>query len=378
MKLSKSINILFFVFILNCTNNNTESTSKENFDETIKNGLSETKVIDVNVLEITEFFETGASQSMAWGNDHLIITDFNENQLLLLSLNGDLIHKTGKYGKGPGEFESISQLYRGPDETLYVLDLLLRRINKYKVSNQNLEYLTTFIPEPEEHYYLMDVYATENGNYAVFNHVLDYQQTGENVNYLYLMDEDFQPVKKILELPGENKTQMDIGFFIQHPLPNKMLWTLENGFFYTLNSHSTTIRKRNMLTGETEEFKYMPDYIRINTRATTDFFLERLDPIIKVVPKAYDAIVESETLPLNQSLLVQGNWIIIKTIYAGGESGTIIFVNQNSGKAYYGNVPPHFSAFSMIDNSLIGIDFTDLDNVQVKRITFDPDAFDTF
>jgi len=372
MKYGKSIfSILLFVFFINCTNRNSEPADKNSFKLKIEQKLPEAKVVDAEIIEFSELFETGSSQSMAWGNDHLIITDYNENQLFLFSMNGDLVHKTGGHGKGPDEFESISQLYRGPGQSLYVLDLLQRRINRYEVSKRKFKYITSFTPKLKENYYLSDIYVTEIGNYAVFNHVLDYRQTGEDINYLYLLDEDFQPVKKLLEMPGESKTQMDNGFFFRHPLPNRMLWTLENGYFYILNSHETTVSRRNLKTGETEEFRYLPEFTWINNRATTEFFLNWLEPVIKVVPNTYDAIVESETVPLNSKLLVQGDWIIIKTTYAGSNTGTLIFVNQNKGNAFYGNVPPNYIPFSMIDQSIFGIDFTDLDNVRVKRITFE-------
>lgn len=370
--------VLTIILLISCRNHSFKTNELDPLREQIQDELNEIKVVDEKIIKLSFFVRSGSFQSITWGNDHLILTDPYLQELNLFTIDGNFIDKTGGIGKGPNEFESIFQLQKGPDGSLFVLDLFLKRLNKYIVTSNNIKYKTSYIIDSKEDYYIRKIYLTENGYYAVYNHIKDYFTTGENINYLYRLNDEFQPVEKILEIPGENKIKIDNSFFLQHPLPNLMLWTVSSGFFYMLNSHETTITKKNLLTHDTEVFRYLSDIKRINTPAFTDFFLKRLEPVIKAAPEAYDAIVDSETLPLNQSLLVQGDWIIIKTIYAGGESGTIIFVNQNSGKAYYGNVPPHFSAFSMIDNSLIGIDFTDLDNVQVKRITFDPDAFDTF
>jgi len=368
----KIFSAILLLFLCSSCSNSSDGTSViDLFRGFINQELSELQVKDVTVIELSEYVEPRSHESIAWGKKRLILTDSYSNEVFLVTTEGDVIYKTGTKGKGPGEFESIAQLQKGPDGSLFIFDFFQKRLNEFQISHDKIKYITSFLIDIKENHNILNIYVTETGNYAVFNHTLDYRQTGEDINYLYLLDENFQPVKKILELPGYNKIQMDNGFFIQHPLPNRMLWTLENGYFYILNSHETTVSRRNLKTGETEEFRYLPEFTWINNRATTEFFLNWLEPVIKVVPNTYDAIVESETVPLNSKLLVQGDWIIIKTTYAGSNTGTLIFVNQNKGNAFYGNVPPNYIPFSMIDQSIFGIDFTDLDNVRVKRITFE-------
>lgn len=133
---------------------------------------------------------------------YLITNNYKKESIQLYDKGGDsLLFTTGRKGKGPGEFLSISQLSIGYNGALYVMDGTLYRVTKFKIEHGQLQYITSFLIKPPPGMHIMAIYVTKYGNFCVFDRYYN-PKTSEQNYYFYRLDDTFTPVKQVLELPG--------------------------------------------------------------------------------------------------------------------------------------------------------------------------------
>jgi hypothetical protein len=65
------------------------------------------------------------------GQGRLVVADWKLNTLLVFDDEGALVQRIGGPGEGPGEFRMMSGVVRGPGDSLYVMDMQLRRVSVF-------------------------------------------------------------------------------------------------------------------------------------------------------------------------------------------------------------------------------------------------------
>lgn len=288
----------------------------------------------------------------------LVVADRTDNQIQLYDPEGQLLSEVGGRGRGPAEFENISQLHIGNDHALYVLDILMKRISRFEIRNSQLQYDTSFTPEPGGNISLRDIYVTEYGNFGVFHRTDDYETRRESF-HLYRLDVNFHPVEHLLELPGDEKLKLADILYVSHYTGSTTLWDMCGEWFYYIRSKDTKVYQYNLETGKvrTEEYFTLED--RSNSRQRADFLKERMATLIERYPMAGEAIESSNTLPMFDYFFVRGGRMIFNIFNAGGTGGRIIIVNLESKEAAYVEAPFVSWRLGLVGNTLYAIHSTD-------------------
>ena len=159
----------------------------------------------------------------------LVTTDRTEKAVHLFNESGNHLGKTGREGRGPGEFKGSINLHAGSDAHLYTYDSILRRISRFKVDQNGFSLVETYSPTLKSLTWLQNIYVTELGNYGVFRE-LEEIGTREEMFHLYRLDDDFKQVEHLLTMPGNEKIPLDennpITLYIDHMTGQKTLWDL--------------------------------------------------------------------------------------------------------------------------------------------------------
>jgi hypothetical protein len=286
-------------------------------------------------------------------HSHLIAANRNES-IYLYSAGGDtLLSKIGRKGKGPGEFLTISQLYIGDDHALYVLDGKLSRVTKFKIENKQMHYVTTFNIKPPTGMRVKDIYTTKYGNFGVFQ--LNNYKTHEGSFNLYRLSSHFGPVKKLLNMPGDQKIKANKHFYIPWLPGRNTYWDLKGKWFYYISSRNSKINKYNLKTGQLQTHRYFTLPIRTNTKNTKEFLRKWKAPLIKNFPAIKDAIRKMKSIAMFDNIHVSGNQLFFNIYYAGGKGGRIIYVNQTNGQVKVIKTASVISRFGVDSNNLYGI-----------------------
>lgn len=78
-----------------------------------------------------------------WGD--LIVSDRGNSHVVRFTTDGELVEIIGREGAGPGEFRDPGSLeIQTEEDILWVTDRTLRRINRYRLSEQTSEFLNSF------------------------------------------------------------------------------------------------------------------------------------------------------------------------------------------------------------------------------------------
>lgn len=102
-------------------------------------------------LDLAEIFRIGDDESgdVVFGfisaldvnaAGQIIAADGMSNSVYIFSGSGDLVDVIGRSGSGPGEFEDISGLYVGPEDSVYVLDSDIYRLSVFEPETYRYAY----------------------------------------------------------------------------------------------------------------------------------------------------------------------------------------------------------------------------------------------
>jgi hypothetical protein len=317
---------------------------------------------------VKQSVETASNQlTVDSAKGYLIAANRVDNSIQLFDEGGNnLLSTVGGEGRGPAEFKNISQLHVGTDHALYALDIILKRITKFKIESRVLHYITSFTVKPEHNISLRDVFITKDGNYGVFHRIDDYE-TREESFHLYKLDDKFIPVKQLIELPGNEKLKLDENFYGDHYTGRNTYWALDGQWFFYISSQSPVVHKYNLRTGKLTTEQYFSLKERANTQKRTKVLKDRFDALIKRFPSVAEAIEESESLPMFDNFLSSNNQLLFDVFYAGGDGGRVIFVDLETGDVTYIKTASEFWRFALGDKMLYGIETRD-DGPKIKML----------
>jgi hypothetical protein len=319
-------------------------TSGDPFIEYIRSSTLEMDVAQQSFIESPTLFNPLLILAIN-DTDYIVTADYVDKFIKVIDSNGTLLSETGGEGRGPGEYALINQIERGPDGLIYVLDKRLNRIHTYNLDDETgeLTLRTTTPYKHEANSHISSLYVTEFGMFGVFTSLTNYE-TWENSYYLYELDENFQPVTLLLELPGNDKIparEDGIGK-IDNFLGSMTHWDLDGEWFYYITSKKTNVYAYNLISGQ----QYTLTAIMLNERVKTDgqreYIKKTYDRLIESTPSVETAINEASILPYFDSLTAQDGNLILRLFDAGSETGILIHYNTETGNVRHIRVPTYF------------------------------------
>lgn len=355
--------IALSILLHSCNNGNSAKNAENGFYQQIDNSFSNIKIEDKGYVKQAVGV---VPNQLIFDSDHgyLIVASRANNSIMLYDgAGGTLLSATGREGKGPGEFNAISQLHIGYDHALYVLDSTLKRITKYKIENQQLQYVTIFTPKANLN--IRDIYVTKYGNFGVLHRIDDYKTWDESF-HLYRLDNEFSPVKPLQELPGNQKLKISEHMYIDHLLGRITYWDLEDEWFYYISSKSSEINMYNLKTGQLKTQQYFTLENRANTEETKKFFKTHFASLSEGRPTVTEAIQETDLLPMFSNFIVDGDRILFSVFHAGEKGGRIILANQTTGDVEYLRIPTVIRRFALGEGVLYGIISTENDGPKIR------------
>jgi len=330
------------------------SPSKDSPDRTV-DAFTAVVVDGLKEMEITNVFELPLEQHEIYYPMHTvqdnsgryILVNGVEWEIILLSSDGELVHRTGGNGRGPGEFTAINHVEITDDNQLYVLDLTQNRVTHFSISDNEIEFVKIIsIP-----------ISTDSGHYRSIHHIngkfWGVLATSEFNRRFYLLELDslLQPIREHIEIPAHfpnihfSQSQITNGDWFSGD-------TTFNYFFYdSLVVYSydvTTERKSRHILRE-------PHQNRQVRGMNQDFIEEKFGGNPTSLP------TDRNTNTTNDYDLIQTrnmsryvDMIVTAILYYGGEHTTLILYDVSTGEKRFIKAPSDFHISYFSNNTLIG------------------------
>ncbi|NGP90101.1 hypothetical protein [Fodinibius halophilus] len=344
--------MLGFILLQACKNGEQSSDFTDPFEAEIKEAFSKQQIVSQDTIANSEEEPTWITTTP--NNEYLVVLDRGTYTVQLFNRTGTKeLAKAGGKGRGPGEFISVLDLHAGDDMAVYVVDLKLSRVTKFDVYNDSLSYATTYMVKPAKNLSLHEIYVTKYGRFGVFQRMDDYE-TWEQSFHLYRLDENFQPVEHLLEMPGNEKVKIEDYFYMDALIGDKTFWDLQEEWFYYIRSNNPTVSLYNVRTGEQQRRTFFELKERMNTEATKEVFQRIFDKNIKFFPERGAKIEESTTIPMFHSFAVGKKYIYFEVFPIEFKKHTIIRVNKETGEVRYFTIS-ELSRFAPANDTLYTI-----------------------
>ena len=297
----------------------------------------------------------------------LVLPGVYTDKIYIFEKNGDLVLETGGTGKGPGEFEVINELFIDPNDRLYVIDKMLKKVTRFDISRKKINYIHSYSTGTTENHILQTLFLYDQNFYGVFSKMDDYE-TGENSFHLFKLDQKFNPGKHLLKLPGNGKMEIFNGIYEDHLFGPFTYWSAYKEWFYYITSHSTVISAYNLDTGEFKKHKLFEFEERPNSKASKTYLEKRLAPVIEGMPETKIVLEESKKLPYFYGFQVLDNSIFFKIFNATGKQGAFLVSDMSFKKINILETPSYFRIYEKSKHLLYGIDFTQPGDPQIMYI----------
>lgn len=302
--------------------------------DNLKSTLPELTVKSKGVFDPQGFISPYYIEPLQEGR-YIAVNDRLEQMIHLFDEMGTQLVSVGGEGRGPGEFMGAMNLHAGRDNDLYVLDVPHHKITRFKLRDEELIYDTTYSVNHEPGSLLRKIYVTPWGNFGVIRSIVEYS-SGEEVYYLYKLDASFNQAERLFEMPGNEKMSLSEWSHIDHIVGQKTFWDLDGEWFYYITSHSATINRYNLRTGEISVDTFFDLAEREITPENREHLMELASNIVTRFPSLRKTIESVTVLPIFSELVVYDN-ILYLTIFnlAKDERTEIIRINKETGNIHY-------------------------------------------
>jgi len=286
---------------------------------------------------------------------YVVATDRTEKEIHLFDENGTHVSKAGGEGRGPGEFMGAVNLHAGSDNFLYTYDIILRRINRFRVDSEGLSYVESYSPSQESLIRLQNIYVTEWGNFGVYREMVN-AGTGAEKFHFYKLDDTFNQVERLFTMNGNEKMQLGEMQHIDHLAGEKTLWDLDGEWFYHISSHNTLINKYNFRTGEQSTAIYFGLEEREITDETRQQLMKFASNIIKRFPALKETMEAVTNLPLFKEFQVYDGKVYLLIFDISDSRRTeLIRIEEETEKVSYIHIPSSLWRIQAGDGVIYGI-----------------------
>lgn len=310
-----------------------------------------------NVLAPYEVVTTSDQQ-------YWVIADRFDNSIKLYNQKGTYLASTGVKGEGLVEIEGAKKLHIGIDDNLYVIDLESQRISVFEINEYGFTHTSSFSPSSSftPGNQLKAIYVTEWGNFGVSRAIIDYDKGLEEFQF-YKLDNEFNAIKKLFTMPGNDKITLDRWTHIDHILGQKTFWDFEGNSFYYINSHRTVINRYNVNTDSLQA----TEYFRLKDRKLDEGikleFMEAVSKVTSRSDKIHEAFVNKKYLSHFEGFTVFKNYYYLVIFNAiSTNHSEIVRINRESGEMHYMNFPIHLWNIHAENQMLFGVDSSGKDS----------------
>lgn len=309
-------------------------------------------IADLDELQVESITELKTEENQIFvpmhirmvGQNRFIVVEGQRSALHLLTTEGEVLHTAGNLGHGPGEFVGINQLEVSYSNQLYVTDLSLQRISRFKLVNDRIEFIDAipFPPQPDQ-LSLRTIQVSDSGNYGVLM-----SPRPNRTFQLHKLDESFKSIGQIFEMDGHFP---DIHFSNSQLTNAKWSFDSNSNTFNFVYLDSIAIHTVNLLTKSSDRhIVHEPHQNRVansmNHEHIAQVFRLAQDPAYEPDP--------SLRLPHVFNALTQGDVVIINLIYYGGSNTILLHYNRTTKKTNYIKAPPGFFLESFANDFIIG------------------------
>ena len=354
-----TIALLCFFTVTCCKKSGQGADYQDQLIENLKEKYSEIGV-DVKALDHSDQI-LNANWLITTSQCDLIIVDNADKTIKLVKPNGDVMSEAGGEGDGPGEFRSLINPYIGPDDRLYIIDGDLFRISEFIIDNDELVFVnsTPFKYPPD--YHLQSIFVDGDDRFGVFSKFESYFEP-DNEYFLYRLDDNFQIVERLLEIPGNERPKYEFPEFtmyLENIFAKRSYWSFSKGWFYFIRSHQSNITAYNLQSGQLKHID-----LELGKRENTDgelatFIKEEYGSLNHEVDKdQYWAVLEeSEHLPIFWEIYAKDNVLLLPIFFPSFEYGLSLYIDEKTEDVIFFKIPHGLDRMSVCGQTVYGIDF---------------------
>lgn len=365
MKISAVIFPICFLLFISCLESDSSSNDNELFVDNLKDVYpmlnAQPEILDVksSVLEPNWLIPVDNCGSV-------IIIDDSDKTIKIVGSDGQIFSEVGGEGRGPDEFMSIINPFISKNNRLYIIDGILFRITEYEIENQKLNFVKTTQFSYPNNYHLNTIYVNNYGRFGVFSKFESYFKP-DNQYLLYRLNEDFEIVERLLEMPGNERPRYEFPeftMFLDNIFAERTYWDLEGEWFYFIRSHHPAVEAYNLKTGEVNKIDLEVSNRENSNEGIITFMKQKLAHIDDVVDgdQYWDVLDKSKLLPIFWNFSVSDNKILLPLFFPKQEKGIVILLDIKNDKVTMFNAPHGLERLAICNQTVYGINLITAEN----------------
>lgn len=293
-------------------------------------------------------------------SNKLFLIDYSNWTLFMATNDGALIDKKGGIGRGPGEYQGINDLYTYKEEKLLqVFDKKLARLTYYDISADSLNFSHSVQLPNYGQSYLQNVYKSNGKTIGIFKEQVKSDDLQvENKLYVYILDEEFNKVEMVHEIPGseliETEFSNGVRSFRENVFGNETVWSFVDDKFFYSNAKDLTFKAYNIVedTISSYEISGIPDHF--NSPEISELMIDKYSLMFNIIPEYEQYFKERKTLPIFDSIFASPPFLYIPFINYGYEKGYILRYNLETAQMERIETHPYFYMKGVNENGIYG------------------------
>lgn len=352
----KYLVLLLLFHIISCGNGNSALNEySDRYIEDLKDRLTELNISERVIALPSEIFIPHMIEPLI-NRGHFLIIDQLDKKIVLINGDGDVLSSAGGEGRGPGEFEMFSQLHIGVDDRIYIHDPSQFRITVYDIIQDELIYIESISYKNPTDYQLYSIFVLESGIFGMYHYSEGFMSSPENHYSLYQLDEHLNPVKQLVDIPGNERRIRDYGsmiLFAPHDYLQKTYWNIDRDKIYYSSTHDSAIHFYDFVENKYDSINLLQLQERENHHdfiETTKYLYDYHDN------KEYWEVLESlKILPIFSGLWVDKGILLQSVLPFPGEDGMMIYTDLATREVKYFNIPDGIQYSAFKNNVFYGI-----------------------
>lgn len=343
------ISLILIVLLTACGNNNNEKPSSD-FK---KLNLKQIAVFADN----EDWMLSRINQVQLDSQKNIFFTDMNQRQIYVLSYEGELIHRIGSEGSGPGEFQGLGTILLINDNRLLATDFNNRRVSEFNFTDGEWLYSGLLNVYNNSSFFVGQLFQLHSGELLVNNPLVIGREgmpemdrvTSRNNSFAKITPEGEILIESFMETKGMSMYMSQIeGRFNVAMIPFmelELMTVSPAGYIYVANNMETKVTKRNADFEEVAVFEFEANRYPVTNqeldnalvnhegsfRNTIRGLIPEIKPVINrlVVSDSGDVWVNVYGKEHNRG------WIVMNE--DGGIKGKVEFPNQTTVHQIRGN-----------------------------------------
>ncbi|MBO6801574.1 MAG: 6-bladed beta-propeller [Balneola sp.] len=294
-------------------------------------------------------------------SDFIIIADFRELKLYLISNDGEILDSTGREGNGPGEFLAINSIrFTDKNNEILILDSKLNRLTHYEITNNMLELKDeSEIQSYQSQLFLKDIYHFNDTYYGLFKSNINIEPDAEYEKLmLYSLDENLTFKNLLLEYKYDELIEMKIrgnDYFVEHPFGFNTEWIFDKSQFIISNSKELKFTYYNLKSGEFNTYEFNGVPVINNDEGILEFLEQHYGEILSFNPNIKQDLKTRSQLPYFIKFSLYNEKIVILLSNYDTKSKELVVLNTDNNTIHIINVPVDYFMHGISDDIIYGV-----------------------